>query len=357
MKLLSRIGRLIFTVVQLAASSALLAQQAPAPAPAAPKSDGPHIRFSETNFDFGKVKFTDTPRHDFIVTNTGNTVLEITEVKPGCGCTTAGAWDHQVQPGQTGKIPIQFNPASFSGTVGKSVTVTCNDPAQGTHLLQIQATVWRPIEVQPAYTHFLAIEGETTNDTKVVRIINNLEEAITLEPPQSSSPIFKTELKTLKPGKEFELHVTYAGPVSNASPHSTITIKTSSTNMPVLNVSAYAMPQPALVAMPPQIQLPPGPFSPEYRYPAMIRNNGSTPVKVSEPAVNAEGVTVQVQETQPGKLFTLNLSFAPTFKAMPGQPLELTVKTTHPKYPILRVPILQAAAPAPAIPAPVAASK
>src|SRR2546426_46369 len=143
MKHLHSFAGAVLTVAQLACVPALLGQPAPAPTPLATlPSGGPRIRFSETNFNFGKVKTSDNLRHDFIVTNAGNAVLEITAVRPGCGCTMAGTWDHQVQPGKTGKIPIQFNPANLNGPVTKAITVTCNDPTQTNHTLQFTATVW-----------------------------------------------------------------------------------------------------------------------------------------------------------------------------------------------------------------------
>ena len=315
----------------------------------------PKIQFQELIHDFGKIKANEPQRTDFIFTNTGNSVLEVTDVRPGCGCTTAGQWDRKVEPGQTGKIPIQFNPGSPSGTVTKSISVTCNDPVQGVQTLQVKATIWKPVDVNPAYVYFMGVEGEVTNDTKVVKITNNLEESITLEKPESNNPNFKTELKTLTPGKEFELTVTYSPTTTNATPQSMITMKSTSTNLPVVSVTAYAMPQPALVAMPQAIRLPTGPLTPNYRQPITIRNNSANPVQLSEPTVNAEGVTVQTTETQPGKLFTLNLTFPTNFQAKPD--MALTVKTSHPKYPTLRVPFIQAAVPTPAaVPRPITAT-
>jgi len=348
MKNILKIAALTVTFAQLGCVSALLGQAAtpPTPAPAAANPSTPRIQFSEVSFNFEKVQTTDHPQHDFIFTNTGNSVLEIVDVRPGCGCTTAGTWDRQVQPGKTGKIPLQFNPANFSGPISKGATVTCNDPAQGSVYLQFQATVWRPIDVQPQYVYFLPVEEELTNDTKVVRIVSNLEEPVTLEAPVSSTPVFQTELKTVRPGKEFELHVTYAGPVSNASPQGSITIKTSSTNAPSVSLTASVMPQPALVAMPQQIQLPAAPLPADYHYAETIRNNSRTPLQLSEPKVNVEGVTVDLQEIEPGKNFRLNLGFSPVFVAKPGQLMELAVKTSNPKYPMLKVPITQAAPPA-----------
>src|SRR5436190_9168 len=80
----------------------LLAADAPPAAPADNKAaapaaalskNGPRIAFSEIVYDFGKQGVSTPLRHDFIVTNIGTALLEITQVQPGCGCTTAGEWD------------------------------------------------------------------------------------------------------------------------------------------------------------------------------------------------------------------------------------------------------------------------
>jgi hypothetical protein len=261
-------------------------------------------------------------------------------VRPQCGCTTASPWDRQVQPGQTGKIPIQFNPGNFNGTVAKTITVTCNDTVQNVHTLQVRATIWRPIDIQPQYLYFMGVEGESTNDVKTAKIVNNLDEEITLEAPVCPNPRFKCELKTIKPGKEFELQVTYAGTHTNTVPQGVITMKTSSTNAPVLSITAYAMPQPAVVIMPQTVRLPPGPFTSEYRQLLTVRNNSSKPIQLSDPVVNAEGVKVEMNEAQPGKMFNVTLVFTTDFKQKPGLPFEFVVKTSHPSTPQLRVPVL-----------------
>jgi len=128
---------------------ALAAPAAAAPAPAAPLAGVPAIRFSETNWDFGQVISTEPQTHVFVVANLGNAPLEIIDVKTSCGCTTAGEWDRRVSPGKTGMIPIVFNPSKFTGTVKKSVIVTCNDPEAPVQTLLIQAEVGRPVDIQP----------------------------------------------------------------------------------------------------------------------------------------------------------------------------------------------------------------
>src|SRR6185295_1367672 len=119
---------LTFGAAQVAGMLALPLQGATAPAPVPSVTtptatttnanpNGPRAQFDATIFFFGNVAPTDKPQHDFIVTNTGKATLEITDVRPGCGCTTAGAWDKKIEPGKTGKIPLAFNPANFTGPV------------------------------------------------------------------------------------------------------------------------------------------------------------------------------------------------------------------------------------------------
>src|SRR5215510_14924940 len=116
--------------------SCLAPAEAPAPssgttsAAGTPETSSPRIEFATRIFDFGKVSPGELVRHDFVFTNTGKVLLEIKGVRPGCGCTTAGTWDRQVEPGKTGIIPLQFNSAKFDGEVRKSATVTCNDPSK-----------------------------------------------------------------------------------------------------------------------------------------------------------------------------------------------------------------------------------
>ena len=310
----------------------------------------PRIDFSETVFDFGRVTSSGLLRHDFVVTNMGNAVLEILDVKGGCGCTTAGAWDKLIEPGKTGKIPIQFNPANFSDPVTKPVTVICNVPAKNIQSLQIKADIWKPIDIQPSHVQFLPVEGEATNETRVVRITNRSEVPLTLEPQPLVNSAFRSELKTIRAGQEFELHVSYSGMSSNSATPTQISFKTSITNLPVITVTAYAMPQPAVAISPTQITLPARQTDAAYKQSALVRNNSTTPLQVTEATVNAEGVTVKINETISGKIFSLTIDYPPNFHPSAGTPLQLTVKTSHPKRPLLTVPILVAASQTPVAP-------
>src|SRR2546425_12836793 len=99
---------------------------APAAAPAATNA-GPKIQFQTSVYDFGKIKSGEPVKYTFVFTNTGDAVLILANVQPSCGCTTAGEWSHQVEPGKTGTIPVQFNSANYGGDELQNRNVAIND--------------------------------------------------------------------------------------------------------------------------------------------------------------------------------------------------------------------------------------
>jgi len=316
---------------------------APTAALSATVTATPRIAFASTAYDFGKSSSGELVRHDFVFTNTGTATLEITEVRPGCGCTAAGAWDKLVLPGKTGRIPLQFNSTGFSGGVSKSATVTCNDPEQASITLQIMGTIWRPIEVTPTMASFVYASDGQTNQTQALHIVNNADEPLTLSEVQCSNKLFKAEIKTVRPGKEFELLVTAIPPFVTPSVFAAITVKTSLAKAPVLNLSAYVTVQAAVMLIPEQLVLPPGPLTNDVMLSVTVRNNGSNALTLSDLRLDIPGAKVALEEMQPGRLFAVRATFPVGFQLKAAQKVDLTVKSDHPRFSLLKVPIYQSA--------------
>jgi len=338
------------TLIALTLTGALAAPglEAASPAPAATTAastggGGPRIQFADLVHDFGRIDAGTVAKHDFIFTNAGTATLEITEVKPGCGCTTAGTWDKRVEPGQTGRIPLQFNSTGFSGTIAKGATVTCNDLSQSNVYLTIKGTIWRPIEVTPQSAYFNIPEESPTNATRVVRIVNNLDAPLTLSEPECTNRAFRAELKTIQPGKEFELHLSVQPPFDASRPQATVTLKTSLTNTPVLTIPAYAYVQPAISVVPSQVMLPAGPLTAAVQPGVTIRNSGTNDLTLSDASINLEGASVALKEVQPGRVFTLSVSVPAGLQLPSGQRVMASVKSNHPRHPLIQVPVFQSA--------------
>jgi hypothetical protein len=322
-------------LVWITTISAIAAGTDPAPA----NATGPKIQFATNTYNYGRQSSGTAIKYTFIFTNLGDQVLEVPTAQGSCHCTTAGDWSKRVEPGKTGVIPVTFDSTGFSGPMTRTVTVSCNDKTQPTVVLQLAGTLWKPIEVNPAMAYFNVPPDSSAPASTVVHIVSNLPEPLTVFPPESNQPAFTAVLKTNEAGKHFELTITAVPPFSSGTIQGQIKLKTSSSNTPLLSVSAMAHVQPAITVSPPRITLPGPPLAAEVTNTLTIQNVGTNFLKLTEAAVNAKGVEVQVHEAQPGHLFIVSLIFLRGFEAPAGAPVEFSVKSSHPQYPVIKAPV------------------
>jgi Protein of unknown function (DUF1573) len=341
----------VASVTCLAALATLVAGAQPAtnPAPAqalAVHPPGARIQFDQVVHDFGRITGGQIVKHTFAFTNVGDQLLELSNVQPSCGCTTAGDWSRKVEPGQAGTIPIQFNSGNFSGEIHKTITVTSNDRGQPQTVLQIKGSIWKPLEVTPQFAVLNVIPESPSNSPVKVKILNNTDSPVTLSAPESSNRSFHAELHEVKTGKEFELTVSAVPPLSPGNVQGNISIKTSMTNLPLITVVAWANVQPIIAVSPQQIILPRAPLPNKMSPSVMIQNRGTNLLELSEAKVNVEGVEIELKELQPGRSFNATLTFPQGFEIQPGTPVELTFKSNHPQHPLIKVPVMQMPRPA-----------
>ncbi len=409
MSISTRYGYLVSAISVLVAGTAAFALQppppAPAPAPAAggippgtrplppgmvlpgtaaspvagtapTNSSGPKIQFDATVYDFGKVMAGEQVKHTFYFTNAGCQDLNLNNVQGTCGCTVVGDWARQVKPGDSGQIPVAFNTANYNYPVTKVITVTCNDRTQpgGVFPLQLKGVVWKPIEAIPAAAALL-LRPDSPYASVTVRITNRLDQLLVLSPPQSSNPLFGAELRTNTFGRDYQVIISNTAALPPGSLQGSINLKTSVTNVPVIAIMTWANSQPPLTVVPMRIDLRPAPLATNQLAYLTIINNSTNPITLSEPSVDAsvdatKTVNVNVTQAQPGRYFTIKLTFPTGFELPPGRTNTFTIKTTHPRVPLVKVPIYQVARstprpaqgpvvlrrPAPAIPGPVAAA-
>jgi len=108
-------------------------------APALPS--GPHgtLKLDTLEHEFGKVKSGTPLAFTFKFKNQGKGPLEITEVKPSCGCTK-GEFDKTVAPGKDGKITLSIAKTdTYNGPIVKTATVKTNDPEHESVVLTLRA--------------------------------------------------------------------------------------------------------------------------------------------------------------------------------------------------------------------------
>jgi len=300
---------------------------------------GPRIEFAANLWDFGRVMAGVPLQHTFTFTNTGHALLEVRDVVPSCGCTPAGQWSKQVEPGRTGVIPVQLRSGSLNGPLLKTVKVTCNDPATPELTLQIKGSIWKPVEIKPPVVFFYGT-AVSKSVSRVVRIINNEDQPLVLSAPESDSRGFVAEVKTNQTGKEFRLVIKTVPPLSAGWVKGRITLRTSSTNAPVLTVTAFADVQTVIAVTPSQLLLPTGRLDSALSLSVKIRSTVAEALVLSDASVNAKDVKVRLQEAGRDGHFTAVVDFPQGFEIPQGRQVELSLKSNYPLSPLVRVPIM-----------------
>lgn len=129
-------------------------------------------------YDWGKVKPADSPLKAKVkFMNRGTDTLKITEVKPGCGCTTAPLDKNNIEPGGFATLDVTLNVGSNTGDVTKSITIKTNDPEKSMTSLMLKANVFVPITIFPRYLSFNKLYTNEETIAKVV-ITNNIDKPI-----------------------------------------------------------------------------------------------------------------------------------------------------------------------------------
>lgn len=99
----------------------------------------PTITFDKETHDFGTIENGTPVETVFKYTNTGNSMLVVSNVKSTCGCTVPKDWTREVAPGDTGEFTVKFN-GKGSNKVSKSITMTTNTE-KGNEVVRISAFV------------------------------------------------------------------------------------------------------------------------------------------------------------------------------------------------------------------------
>lgn len=100
----------------------------------------PMIKFDKETHDFGNIENGTPVETTFKYTNTGNSMLVVSNVKSTCGCTVPSNYTKQVAPGETGEFTVKFNGKGNDNKVTKAVTMTTNT-AKGNEQVRITAFV------------------------------------------------------------------------------------------------------------------------------------------------------------------------------------------------------------------------
>lgn len=309
-------------------------------APGSVRTEGPSLQVADSNHNFGKIAQGTAVRYEFILRNTGDAPLEIIEVRPSCGCTTAGDWPRTIKPGESGKLPIRMETAQFAGAITKTITLTTNDPSRPQTVLEIKADIWTPVKISTPVLVFPALTDPNQVVSRSVMILNQVDGRLRVTDLKIDNPIFNAELNETVPGREFELVVSTIPPSSEGTQTARITMKTSNDRMPELMVQAVATLLPSIQVAPTEIILPTTILTaPETRYVVVLNHRGYD-LKLSGLKTSADGVELIVRPSSERKQITISVVFPRGFQVGSGAKLSVRGRTNHPELPEFEVPIV-----------------
>lgn len=90
---------------------------------ASPVWAGPHLKVTETEFDFGYAAQNSKMSYPFWLYSDGDEDLQIVRVTSDCGCTKAPLEKETIAPGDSAKLEVIFSSRKFSKKVVKHMKV------------------------------------------------------------------------------------------------------------------------------------------------------------------------------------------------------------------------------------------
>ncbi|MEI6472216.1 MAG: DUF1573 domain-containing protein [Holophagaceae bacterium] len=178
-------------------------------ATAALMAQAPAIRFDKTHHDFGRITPDRKMAAKYRVTNTGNAFLNITQVRPSCGCTYTMLGKWSLAPGESTDIEAQFDPKGMRGGVRKSIEVLCDDPKTPAIHLTLEAEVVQEIMPSVDSVYFFQVPRSTTSRSQVRYASGNGEPVQIVDVKAPGAPFLT--FTTRQEGKDVVLEVGFEG--------------------------------------------------------------------------------------------------------------------------------------------------
>lgn len=313
-----------------------------------PVPGGPHpvIKAIDEVHDFGTIWVGPTLQHTFRIKNEGDAELQITQVKPACGCTIAGSYPKTLQAGETGDFPFSLASTKLHGKFEKAVTIASNDPVTPSLRLRLRGEVKRYLEVAPASVQYPKLVGGDPVEREVT-ITNNTDQALELQLDAKPIPGLDVKLEPTTPGKVYKLRVTATPPFEPGLFRKMVTLTTNLEAQKTVDIDVRGTVPPRLEINPTILTLgmPTG-ADKDRQINRQIRfqNYGATPTKVTGATIDDPKVKVAVQEVKAGQTYTIQVEF-PAGYELPVTGRTVTIATDDSAQPTLPVAVRGLSAP------------
>lgn len=127
------------------------------------------VNVPSKSFDAGSVEIGQEIVHEFSFINEGSETVNITEVRPSCGCTVPEYPTDGIAPGETATVKLVLDTSELHpGKQSKSVTIVTDDPDTRRVILQVKMHLFTALEFLPKALVYMRTEMGQAATQKVL---------------------------------------------------------------------------------------------------------------------------------------------------------------------------------------------
>jgi hypothetical protein len=166
----------------------------------------PKAVVAERVFDFGRMGTDEQRKHRFRIENRGEAPLVIAKGPTECKCTLSNLASHQVAPGASTEIEVEWTPRAPDRLFDKTAIIWTNDPASPEIHLEVAGKVVPTLEVAPRTWNAGAVTDDqdgTARGTVVSETAGDFQ-IVAIEPPD---PNIKVSFQAMAPRELARRHL------------------------------------------------------------------------------------------------------------------------------------------------------
>ncbi|HEX3130567.1 MAG TPA: DUF1573 domain-containing protein [Thermoanaerobaculia bacterium] len=281
--------------------------------------------------DIGFVAKGERAAYDFTIRNEGDAPLQIQEVRAACGCTVAD-YDKVIAPGQTGKVRVSVDTATFSGAIAKGVTVFMNDPATPQMELTIRAQVEPFIKAKPGYARFVTVQGEAKEGTIVQTLWTPDGSPMKIVKVESPYPFLKVDFHEATPEERLDeveqpqwkvvMHLSNDAPVGPLT--ESVKVYTENAKQKLVQIPVSGFVRPIVAVTPPIANFGQVTIKEPLRKSLNVKSFATEPIKLTGAQSSIPGIDARIEPVEDGREYQVWVTVSPAVKGKIDGKLFLT---------------------------------
>ena len=229
---------LALLVAGLAASQVMgqEVKESTAPADAARENvPTPNIVCDEPLFDFQRADNSQTVKHTFVIRNDGDATLDISDVKPDCGCTVAKISLDSIAPGKEASLDVELKLKGRYGMQNKRVRIFNNDPDTPYFVVTIKGTASSLVNVSP---RTITARGTLTEPIGVqtVKVTSAISHPLTIMSVDTGNTHVEADFKAVNEGFSYDVFLSPKESMPGGQTQGNLRMYTSSEKYPEIMV-------------------------------------------------------------------------------------------------------------------------